>query len=255
MNRIFKTSAGARIKELHEDGHGLAVIATLNVIDRDGDVTLPGAFGEQPAKMVPAHDWKHVPLGKAEIREEGNEVLAAFRLNLEIESARDWHAALKHDLANGPPLQEWSYGFSVVEASFGEHEGHEVRFLKKLDVHEVSPVMMGAGVGTRTVAVKGNNGGRLADQLGAALRDAKAVIERCGAIREVRKGDGRDLSPDRLADLKSLQEAFGELSAAKEALDGVLSHVGESVQAAAVQAEELLAEFSRVSHVASARLR
>ena len=145
MNRIFKSSAGARIKELHEDGHGLAVIATLGVVDSDGDVTLPGAFGEQSVKMVPAHDWQHVPLGKADIREEGNEVLAAFRLNLEIGSARDWHSALKNDLANGPPLQEWSYGFSIVEASFGEHEGQEVRFLKKLKVHEISPVMLGPG--------------------------------------------------------------------------------------------------------------
>ena len=250
MTRLFKSPAEARIKELHEDGHGLAVIATLGVVDSDGDVTLPGAFGMQSAKMVPAHDWQHVPLGKADIREDRNEVLAAFRLNLEIESARDWHAALKYDLSNGPALQEWSYGFSIVEASFGEHEGQEVRFLKKLKVHEISPVMLAAGVDTRTVAVKGNNGGRLVDQLGAAIQNAKAVIERCGEIRELRKGEGRDLSPERLADLESLLESFGELSAIKAILTEVLSLGGEDVQA-----EELLAEFSRVSHVASARLR
>jgi len=246
----IKTNIGARVKQLDEAGSGIAIIATLGVIDSDGDVTLPGAFGAQAAKMVPAHDWQHVPLGKADIREEGNEVLAAFRLNLEIESARDWHSALKNDLANGPPLQEWSYGFSIVDASFGEHEGQEVRFLKKVDVHEISPVMLGAGVGTRTVAVKENIGARLVDQLAAALREAKAVIERCGEIRELRKGEGRDLSPERLADLESLQEAFKELAAAKEALDGVLTRGGE-----AVQAEELLAEFSWVSHVVGARLR
>ena len=141
----LKTITSNAIKALDETGTGTALIATLNVEDSDGDVTLPGAFGNQNAKIIPAHDWQHVPLGKAKIREEGNDVLADFKLNLNIEAARDWHEALKHDLANGPPLQEWSYGFGIEEASFGDFEGHEVRFLKKLKVREISPVIVGAG--------------------------------------------------------------------------------------------------------------
>jgi hypothetical protein len=52
-------------------------------------------------------------------------------------------------------LQEWSYGFKVLESEEGEFEGRQVRFLKKMQVFEVSPVMQGAGVETMTVAIKG----------------------------------------------------------------------------------------------------
>lgn len=148
-----KTASG-HLKALDDAGVGSAVFATLGVIDKDGDVTLPGAFGSQDVVIVPAHDWTHVPIGRATIREHGNEAIADFRLNLDIAAARDWHAALKFDLATGRPLQEWSYGFHVSRESRGEHGGRQVRFLEALDVHEVSPVLLGAGVGTRTLAAK-----------------------------------------------------------------------------------------------------
>lgn len=153
MELIVKTLG--RLKAIDGEGRGQAVIATLNAIDKDGDVTMPGAFGSQEVKVVPAHDWQHVPIGKASLSEQGDAALADFALNLDISSARDWHSALKFDLANKPPLQEWSYGFLIEKASFGEFDGQQVRFLEAVKVHEISPVMVGAGVGTRTVSVKG----------------------------------------------------------------------------------------------------
>lgn len=66
------------------------------------------------------------------------------------------------DLANPPPLQQWSYGFTLkAGGSFtGRFGGKAVRFLQPLPdgspgvaVHEVGPVMLGAGVDTSTVAV------------------------------------------------------------------------------------------------------
>src|SRR3546814_5236447 len=83
-------------------------------MDHDGDVTLPGFFGTQHASIVPSHDWKHVPLGKAVIREVANEAVVDFKLNLKIEPARQWHEAIRFDLENPPALQEYSYGFSIA---------------------------------------------------------------------------------------------------------------------------------------------
>ena len=40
------------IKQLHEIGECTVVFATLNTIDRDGDVLMPSAIGEQ---VVPGH--------------------------------------------------------------------------------------------------------------------------------------------------------------------------------------------------------
>lgn len=143
------------VKQVTDEGRGLAVIATLGVVDKDGDQVEPGAFGEgQVAKLLPAHDWRSVPLGKAAIREDGDRAVADFQLNLAIPAARDWHAALKFDLTNGRPLQEWSYGFLVEESGYGDVDGHPVRYLRKLKVYEISPVVVGAGEGTGTLMIK-----------------------------------------------------------------------------------------------------
>ncbi|HEY9562662.1 MAG TPA: hypothetical protein VIR30_02730 [Nocardioides sp.] len=131
-------------------------------MDHDGDVTLPGFFGTQHAAIVPSHDWKHVPLGKAVIREVANEAVVDFKLNLKIEPARQWHEAIRFDLENPPALQEYSYGFSIARGGSrpGEVNGRPVRFLQPLKsgapgvrVHEVSPVLRGAGIGSRTLGL------------------------------------------------------------------------------------------------------
>lgn len=223
-NRDTRTAAGseektmqvkrvtsAQIKALDDEGQGRAVIATLNTIDKDGDVTVPGAFGAQGVKIVPAHDWGHIPLGKGTIREEGNEAIADFQLNLDIEAGRDWHSALKFDLENGQPLQEWSYGFAISDegADFGEFEGQQVRFLKRLKVFEISPVILGAGEGTRTVAIKNHGGSiKFAHQVQAAIDELTDIVKRAGEIRSVRQAEGRDLSDERI---KQLREAKNQL--------------------------------------------
>ena len=146
---------GVELKQLDEEGTGLARIATLDVIDADGDVTVKGAFGEQHVQVLPTHDWGSVPLGKARVFEKGNEALAEFKLNLETVVGKEWHAALRFDLHDGKPIQAWSYGFSVEEASFEERDDvGRVRILEKIKVHEVSPVVIGSGVDTGTLAIK-----------------------------------------------------------------------------------------------------
>ncbi len=148
------------IEKMDDAGTGLARIAILSEVDNDGDTYQPGAFswkegGYQWVQILPAHDRRAMPLGKARVYEEGNFVYAELSLNLETQAGRDWHSALKFDLANGNPVQEWSYGFAVLDASWEERAGDRVRLLKKLDVHEVSPVLKGAGVGTGTMSIKG----------------------------------------------------------------------------------------------------
>ena len=143
-----------------ETGTGSAIIATMSVIDHDGDVIMPGAFlspdgGPQTVAVVPAHDAGVVPLGKATVREVGNShAVADFKLNLETQSGREWASHLKFDMAEGTPIQEWSFRFEPTLESRGQHEGRSVRFLKQMLLAEVSPVLVGAGIGTHTVSVK-----------------------------------------------------------------------------------------------------
>lgn len=143
------------LKELTAAGEGLAVISTFNQVDYDGDVTLPGTFGNQIVSIVPSHHWQHVPLGKARVHEKAASARAFFKLNLDIPAARDWHSAMRFDLEHlQPPVLEWSYSFRVLDAEMGELAGKRVRFLKKLRLDEISPVLRGASVSTRTLALK-----------------------------------------------------------------------------------------------------
>jgi phage head maturation protease len=147
-----------QIKEMNisDEGKGRIVFATMNQVDKDGDLTDPGAFGNQLAHLLPMHVWKDADtpfLGVAQISEARNKAIARFELNMDLQRARDWHSSLKFALDRGKTI-EWSYGFDVVDSEMRTVDGKSVRVLKKLLVHEVSPVVVGAGNNTRTLDMK-----------------------------------------------------------------------------------------------------
>lgn len=144
----------AQLKQADDQGRFEAVIATLGVVDSDGDIVEPGAFGDATASIMPSHDHGSVPLGKVKIEERGDEVIAAGRFYLEIQAAREWHAAIKNDLDDPPSVQEWSWGYFVKESRDDIVDGETIRRLISLDLEEVSPVLRAASVGTRTLVAK-----------------------------------------------------------------------------------------------------
>jgi hypothetical protein len=185
------------VKTASASGAGSLVVATLHTVDKDGDVTLPGYFGRQTAMMVPAHDWTHVPIGKGVVYERGDEAIVDFQLNMDIEAARDWHAAIKFDLDNPPALQEYSYGFTIKAGGSrqGDFGGRPVRFLQPLSdgspgvtVFEISPCLRGAGVRTRTLNIDGATDPKaalqreylnyIASRHGIRIENPKVTLER-----------------------------------------------------------------------------
>lgn len=149
-------TGGMTLKADGEEGEFSAVFSTLNVIDHQDDVTVPGAFTEGEPVRIAAwnHGWDQLPVGKGEIREEEDSAVVEGRFFLNTQTGREHYETVK---ALGA-LQEWSYSFDILDASYGEFQGEKVRFLRKLKVHEVSPVMLGAGIGTRTRAIKSDDG-------------------------------------------------------------------------------------------------
>jgi len=91
-----------------------------------------------------------MPVGMGTIHVEGNEAILKGRFFLDTTAGRDTFAVVK---ALGE-AQEWSYGFSVLECEKDTMDGKPIRVLKDLDVFEVSPVFVGAGVDTRTRSAK-----------------------------------------------------------------------------------------------------
>lgn len=154
------------IKSMGDTGEISADIATLNVKDKDDDVTLPGFFGKQDVKIVLSHQWGSVMLGKGQISEQGDKAVLDGKMNLDEADAeaRAVHSRLKFDLDNPPPLIEWSYAFDLKKGAreqFTDDEKFGDGFwLQPVDgkpgakVLEASPVLVGAGEGTGTTAVK-----------------------------------------------------------------------------------------------------
>jgi hypothetical protein len=139
-----------------DEGVVVAKFASMGVKDLDGDVTEPGAFGEQDVR-VSAYDhasWMGaLPVGTGTIEEKGDAAIATLNFFMNSTHGRDHFETVK-GLGS---LGEWSYGFDILEKAEPTEEQRElgvVRVLKKLKVHEVSPVFRGAGVGTETLAVK-----------------------------------------------------------------------------------------------------
>ncbi|NJP24448.1 hypothetical protein FLW53_09550 [Microbispora sp. SCL1-1] len=142
--------------EIKDEDKGLvtAVFSTFNKRDSDRDVTRPGAFedgAEMPISSYGHTSWDGaLPVGKGRIRTTSKEAILEGEFFMDTQHGADTFKTVKRLGALG----QWSYGYDPVEYSFGEWEGQRVRFLDKLKVHEVSPVLLGAGVNTRTLAAK-----------------------------------------------------------------------------------------------------
>lgn len=151
-----KSLRGVEIKNA-DKGEVTAVFSTFDVIDSDMDVTVAGAFEDGAPVRISSYNhtsWGGMlPVGKGTIRQTKNEAILEGEFFMDVAAGRDTFTVVK-EMGD---LQEWSYGYDPVEFSFGEFDGQQVRFLNKLKVHEVSPVMLGAGVGTRTLAAKSAN--------------------------------------------------------------------------------------------------
>lgn len=170
--------------EADEKGSVTAVIATFGVIDKDNDITAKGAFGEQLVPMVYGHKWDGIPIGKGRIYEDGETAVFDGQFNLNTSTGRDAYESVKFQ----GELQEWSYGYSVKDSQRITHEGKSARLIKSTKAHEVSPVLIGAGVGTRTTAVKGDEGLRFVEQAGLVVAALGQLGERAKAIAELREG-------------------------------------------------------------------
>lgn len=191
---VTKSLSRVEVKDADE-GEIVAVFATLGVIDSDGDVTVKGAFENEAPVVISAYghtSWQGVkPVGKGVIREVGNEAVLEGKFFLDTVEGRDTFTVVKELGALG--LQEWSYGYDPVKFSFGEHEGQRVRFLEELKVHEVSPVLKGAGQGTRVLAAK-SAGLKFGEHVETVVADVDALIARATDVVALRAEKGKAIA-------------------------------------------------------------
>lgn len=242
----YKTVRFVGLKELNEQGEFIATIAKFNNVDLDGDVTVPGAFPEGKRVQIAqwGHNWGDLPYGVAELRQAGDEQQAHGKFNLETTHGRDAY----HTVKMGADIQEWSYGFQIVEAEYGEYNGQEVRFLKRLDVAEISPVMRGAaGPGMTRVEEIKNAPLTFDEQTAMTLAAVAAFVERATSLADLRAKSGRRISAanaERITRVHSgiaeIMPELEELLALTQAADA--SGEGDAPKSAPIP-DEVLAEF------------
>lgn len=140
-----------------EKGEVEAIIATCGVVDKDYDIILPTAIKDGSKVKMSSYGhgamWGDTPVGKGTLSMDGNKAVFRGKLFLSTQQGRETFEVLKEMGKD----QEWSFGFRVMGSEVPSEEQRKqgiFRIITKLDAFEVSPVLRGAGVGTRTVATK-----------------------------------------------------------------------------------------------------
>lgn len=200
-----------------KEGSFRATFSFFNVIDRDGDVTMPDAFtkGQEVRIAQWGHNWTAPAVGKGKIDFDGERAWVDGEFFLDTTVGLDTYKAVK----NLGTLQEWSYGFAIKERSFGEfgEPPQHVQFLRRLDVFEVSPVMIGAGIGTGTDAIKGADLS-LPDHTERVLAGCRDLADRFTERAEARSKEGRTLSTVNRERLKASRESLRTIADDLDAL-------------------------------------
>lgn len=218
-----KTFTGLTVKAA-DKGEVSAVFSTFGVRDHDGDVTLPGAIQDSAEVVISAYGHRshygELPLGKGVIRTTDTEAVLEGRFFLNTSHGRDAFEVVK-ELG---PLQEWSYSLHDVKSHYGELDGEQANFLDYIRVKEVSPVLLGAGINTRTLGTKGADS--LHDEITAATAAVADVVASAERVVALRAEKGKSLSTVNVEGLGGLSEVADQL---KSLLDSLTAPAAEGI--------------------------
>ena len=242
---LHKSLSNVRIKDA-DAGTVEAVFSTFNVVDKDGDVTLPGAIKDGAEVVISAYGHTShsgmLPVGKGVIRTTDTEAIMDGTFFLNTAAGRDTFTVVK-ELGG---LGEWSYSLHDVISEPGVLDGQSVNYLKDITVKEVSPVLIGAGVNTRTLSAKGV---KFLDEGKAVVSAVGAFVERAEEVLVLRAEKGRTLGGDTTDVLKSLRDSLAQVEAllvkAEGAAEPVAAEIPEDVRliAADVRRRELFSQL------------
>jgi HK97 family phage prohead protease len=205
MHDVKHITTSAEFKADGPTGSLRAVISTFDVVDMDGDVVAASAFTDgQAVPLVWAHDWSR-PIGKGAIRVEANR--AVFDGQLFLDTADGLNAF--NTIKGMGDLQEYSWGFRILDAEPVSKQGVDARCITKAEVFEASPVLVGAaGRGrTRTLSLKGEGldyDTHAAQTLGAV----EEFVERTRSGSDLRVKRGRPISEARRVRMASVRDGL-----------------------------------------------
>lgn len=242
---------------LSEDGAVTVAFAVLGDpadqkaedIDKDGDVSLVGSM--PVGKEVPISSYSHaswperggrLPVGIGTISEgkaKGKNLgILTGNFFTDTTHGRDTYLTVK----GMKDLQEWSFGY-VTQGKAGLWAGLPANINSKYAVLEVSPVLVGAGNGTRTLAVKAAEDGSplagepMADHFTRVLGEVDGFTKRTREILDLRTKEGRVLSAANRARIAQLLDAIHQMEDFQKELESLLAETDPEKDPAQAQAE------------------
>jgi hypothetical protein len=154
---VSDRTKAAKSFKVKDQGVIEVVFCTLGVIDHDGDVLYKDSFDDGAPVVISAYGHTsargELPVGKGRIVMSDTEAKMEGRFFLDTTHGADTYATVKA-LSDDDSLQEWSFALRDVEAHSDTVGGVKANVIDKVRVPEVSPVLEGAGIATRTLLVK-----------------------------------------------------------------------------------------------------
>ena len=231
----------AEVKALQPDGSSFSGLgAVFHNVDSYGDAIQKGAFKDSLKRFREKgfigglnHNWDE-PIGKPTTAKEVEQGLYIEGSVLDTAHGLDMRKWLANEI-----VSQLSIGYRVKEymwlddeksvSAWWDEMGYSpskqdkdrakygVFVLTKIELYEVSPVMVPANDLAQITEVKdGMKGHPFDEQVCMALAAVQHVIERGRQIDAKRREDGRTLSPKRLAKFKEMRDVVSDFIAATE---------------------------------------
>lgn len=198
-----KTLTGRVIVKDADLGEVEAVFATLNVVDKDGDVIEPGAIEDGATVVISPYGHKvwdgAPPVGVGTIHEVGDDAVIRAKYFMDTDAGRNDFHTVKGLAEAGKG--EWSFGLLNIKSQRATKNGVTANYISSVEVPEVSPVFIGAGVNTRTLSAKSADapeqpGVPFSEHLTAVLADVKALNDRAAEVVALRAAKGKTISDE-----------------------------------------------------------
>jgi HK97 family phage prohead protease len=186
-------------------------------VDSYGDIVEKGAFTESLANRSPVMVWSHnwdEPIGKPFAREDDKGLFVEAQLVMEVQRAKEAYHLMKSGT-----ITEFSFGYRVIE-SFVDEKGY--RHLTKIDLYEVSPVMIGANPLTTLVDVK------------SACENEEPTEEKTDDADQIVKPEAEEVKA--MVDVTEAKAILLSLEAVKSLVDGVHKRLADDIKSQEVPA-------------------
>ncbi len=204
----YKSFRLASFKAIDEpQGQFEAIVACFNNVDRIGDKIVPGAFKDslaeweakgRPIPVIFSHQWENLDAHIGQVQ-EAKEVEDGLYVKAQLEMDEPFASRVWKKMKAGT-LAEFSFAYDVIDAVRAKQDGEYVNELRKLELLEVGPCLVGMNPETQLLGVKeGRRNSTKDNQRIQAIHDLTVEL----GAKCVERGDGEGEPEGEAGDGKS----------------------------------------------------